>query len=95
MLNPHEWGWKSTKNGLLPIPTTQPPAPPSLLEQIACKCSKGCQGKCGCRKLGIKCSIFCNECAGINCENANIPEICEEDIIEDVDDELDIAFDVE
>lgn len=71
-------------------PMTQPPAPQSLLEKIACKCLKGCQSHCGCKKLGIKCSVFCKECAGSNCENASELKISEDDSSLDIDDEIDM-----
>ena len=79
-LNPLQWGWKKTQNGLMPIAMTIPPAPQSLLQKISCGCLKGCNNNCGCRKNGIKCSIFCRECAGTECENANVPEMSQEDV---------------
>lgn len=66
--NPEVWGWKKNKNGLTPITTLKEPAPKKLLKLISCKCKKGCQSACGCRKAGLKCSIVCIYCNG-SCQN--------------------------
>lgn len=58
VLNPLQWGWKSIKNGLIPIISTMPPTPQGLLERITCKYSKGCQANCGCRKSIVKMHMF-------------------------------------
>lgn len=39
-LNPTDWGWKLSSQGLTPIPTIMDPAPPALLRKISCKCKK-------------------------------------------------------
>ena len=88
-MDPLQWGFKKNQNGLMPIAMTVSPAPQSLLQKISCGCLKGCHTNCGCRKFGIKCSMFCSECAGINCENANVSEIYQEDIEKDTDNEVD------
>ena len=59
---------------------------------MACGCTTGCHGNCGCRKLQITCSIFCKECMGINCDNVQVADIAEDEIIEDIDDDIDIRF---
>lgn len=56
------------------------PAPEVLLKFISCKCKKGCDRACGCRKVGLKCSIICVFCNGVSCKN--IPEV-----LSDFDDE--------
>ena len=33
-LDPFQWGWKTSKHGLVPIPTTQQAAPEELLKTI-------------------------------------------------------------
>lgn len=43
-----------------------------------------------CRKSGIKCSIFCKKCIGINSENASDPNISESNINNNIDSELDV-----
>jgi hypothetical protein len=42
--NALDWGWKSSKLGLTPIPTIKDPAPEILLKCISYKCKK----RCGC-----------------------------------------------
>lgn len=71
--DPNEWGWKKTRSGLVPVPTTLNPAPDSILRHISCKCKKGCQRNCGCRKAGLHCSPICTSCEGL-CENVEPPE---------------------
>lgn len=40
-LDPLEWGWKRTKNGLMPVTTEKELAPKILLDTVSCKCKKG------------------------------------------------------
>lgn len=78
--DPEEWGWKRTSHGLVPSANTMPPAPPSLLQLISCKCKTKCGVTCGCRKAGLKCSIICSNCSGQTCENVSRPlEMFDED----------------
>lgn len=70
--NAERWGWKKSKNGLIPVTTLEPPAPENLLHLISCKCKKGCRGSCGCRKAGLKCSVICANCSG-TCDNSENP----------------------
>lgn len=86
-LEPTEWGWKRTVNGLLPVTTEKPAAPPALLKIISCNCQSGCKGNCGCRKHGLKCSIICSYCEGKTCSNVEAVGI---DIEGDVDEHIDI-----
>lgn len=72
-LNPTDWGWKLSSQGLIPITTTMDPAPPALLRKISCKCKKGCSGGCSCRKAGLHCSVLCQSCGGQTCNN--IPDV--------------------
>ena len=71
--NAEQWGSNRNKNGLIPVMTHEPPAPESLLKLISCKCKKGCQKACGCRKAGLKCSIICTNCTGGTCDNSQNP----------------------
>ena len=69
-LNPLDWGWKTGKDNILePVFTSCPLKPEKFLKKLSCGCKKGCLKKCGCRKLGLKCSIFCKSCKGQSCEN--------------------------
>lgn len=70
--NAEQWGWKRSKNGLIPVTTLEPPAPETLLKLISCKCKKGCERACGCRKAGLKCSVICTNCSG-TCDNSQVP----------------------
>ncbi|GBL66152.1 hypothetical protein AVEN_141576-1 [Araneus ventricosus] len=54
------------------LTTLEPPAPETLLKLISCKCKKGCQKACGCRKAGLKCSVICTNCSG-TCDNSQVP----------------------
>lgn len=83
--NPELHGWKSTRNGLMPITTMEPPAPDELLELISCKCKKDCKGNCGCRKSGLYCSKICKNCEGC-CTNAEQYDANEDDDAERPDD---------
>lgn len=70
-LDPFQWGWETSKHGLVPIPTTQQAAPEELLKTICCTCSKGCLGACSCRKNGMKCTTICKICKGQSFPNAH------------------------
>ncbi|GBN04362.1 hypothetical protein AVEN_123316-1 [Araneus ventricosus] len=65
--SPIHWGWKETKHGLFPVTTYKKPAPPDLLSIISCKCSKGYNLTCTCRKSGINCSTTCYHCKVQEC----------------------------
>lgn len=69
-LNPEQWGWVMNNNFLEPITTMLPPAPDSLLNMIFCNCTKGCGPNCGCRKVGLPCSVVCGHCQCQSCLNA-------------------------
>lgn len=69
---------------------TEPPAPECLLKKVACGCTANWHGSCGCRKLGITCSMFCKECLGVNCDNPQLIEISEDDVLKEVDEDMDI-----
>lgn len=73
-LSPTDFGWRSTSNGLLPIPTALPTAPPEVLRTIFCSCTKGCGGACGCRKSGLLCNTACKNCEGTGCSNKKLDD---------------------
>lgn len=81
-IDPEQWGWELKNNILQPITTLLPPASDDLLNTIFCNCTKGCGGKCGCKKIGLRCSKACGHCRGQSCLNA---ESTSEEINEDVD----------
>lgn len=58
------------------------PDPDELLNTIFCNCQKGCSTNCGCRKVGLPCSIVCSYCRGQSCLN-----LSEANIETDDDDE--------
>nr|XP_036231797.1 uncharacterized protein LOC118683407 [Bactrocera oleae] len=74
-LDPKDWGWKLVKNTLEPVQTLFPPAPEKLLNTIFCNCKKGCNAKCGCKKVGLFCSLACTHCQGRSCSNFESPII--------------------
>lgn len=76
-MNPEDWGWKLVDNALEPIHTLLPPAPEKLLNTIFCNCKKGCNAKCGCKKVGLFCSLACTNCQGQSC--SNVESILDED----------------
>lgn len=88
LLPPVLWGWKATKNGLLPLPTDKPPAPDKLMQSISCKCRTDCGGRCGCRRSGLFCSQLCVNCADL-CTNVDVTSAFEE---EEEDDEFGDSF---
>lgn len=78
-LKPNEWGWKTISQILVPIPTTEIPAPTFILQLISCGCKKGCGKRCGCAKVGLKCSTMCSNCHGQGCLNSVLEEELPED----------------
>jgi hypothetical protein len=82
-LTPEDQSWKLVDNTLEQIQTLLPPAPEKLLNTIFCNCKKGCNAKCGCKKVGLFCSLACISCQGQSCSNVESPlgedtyDICE------------------
>ncbi|CAH0556725.1 unnamed protein product [Brassicogethes aeneus] len=74
-LDPTDWGWKLVNNTLEPVQTLLPPAPDKLLNTIFCNCKKGCSAKCGCKKIGLFCSLACTNCEGRSCSNVESPTV--------------------
>lgn len=77
------WGWMKKEDILMPVLTENPVAPETLLELVSCGCKVGCQKNCGCRKLGLHCTVICSGCHGQTC--SNIPQ--HEDESNDIDNE--------
>ncbi|VDI52320.1 Hypothetical predicted protein [Mytilus galloprovincialis] len=68
---PTDYGWKIKRGKLCPILMDLPPAPDKLLNIIRCNCKQNCDTKrCVCRKNGLRCSVGCGECRGLNCSNS-------------------------
>lgn len=86
-LNPEQWGWTIINNILEPLKTLLPAAPDVLLNTIFCNCTKGCNTNCGCRKVGLSCSILCGHCHGQSCLNTNVDSSAIKEIIQDEEDE--------
>jgi hypothetical protein len=83
-MNPMNWGWQANKYGsLVPMSTPDEPAPQSLLTTIYCKCTKGCNAACSCRKALIKCSKICANCKGHSCTNS--PTECDTENVDDAE----------
>ena len=91
-LNPGIFGWKKSADGyLFPNPGYVQICPDSVLDNVVCSCSTGCEDRrCGCRKLQLPCNAAC-ACAD-NCTN-NVNDIVEaqepneEDDVQDDEDE--------
>lgn len=93
VLNPTEWGWKMGKNGILePVFTSKELIPEKFLRKFNCSCAKGCAKKrCSCKKLGLKCNIFCKTCKGETCRNQMIEIQSDGDDI-DFPEEMDVSI---
>jgi len=61
--------WVINNNFLESVITLLPPAPDVLLNTIFCNYTKGCGSNCGCRKVGLPCSVVCGHCRGQSCLN--------------------------
>lgn len=68
-LSPENWGWKRVGDVLMPVQTTNDPAPQNLLKMIFCQCKKECKATCSCLKAGIPCSFICGSCESRQCSN--------------------------
>ena len=73
VLDPLEFGWKTSKPGTLsPVGTDLPPAPDEILNYVRCKCKSEPRcggGQCSCRKNGLRCVDVCGGCHGRGCLN--------------------------
>ena len=85
-LDPELWGWIVKGSRLLPVYTSKPPAPASLLKLFRCNCKKECKNaRCTCFKNGLKCSTMCGECRRVSCLNCQDPaEIENDDMMDEI-----------
>lgn len=69
--DPSSWGWKKEQSGTsttwTPLWSTLAPASATCIELLCCGCTKGCHGRCKCRRASLKCTDLC-KCAG-DCSN--------------------------
>ena len=82
--NTMQWGWKLDGKILMPIMTDLDPAPDNMLKFIRCKYKVTSRNHCGtsCRKNGLKCVVYQQDCRGETCNNS-------EQIIMDLEENLD------
>lgn len=68
-LDPLERGWKMTDGKMTPVHSDQDAAPEYLIKLVRCSCKGDCSNKrCGCRSIGLECTVACSECKGV-CRN--------------------------
>ena len=78
-----ECGYEMTDIGLKPILMTKAAIPESALKITSCNCTTNCKdNRCGCRKSGLKCNLYCG-CAKlsnfVSCMNAPADSFNDED----------------
>ena len=56
---PTECGWQLHNEVLVPVLTTQAPAPSAYTKHARCACKSTCSSRCGCRKIGLYCHPAC------------------------------------
>lgn len=80
-IKPTDWGWKFIDNyGLAPEMTDIVLVPEELLKIISCSCTTGCSTtRCGCKKVGIHCTVLCKGCEGKNCCNIEVTSTTNDD----------------
>ena len=84
-MNPEEWGWQIHGGIYYPTNNDQEVAPESLLRIVRCSCKGDCSSlRCSCRKVGIKCTTFCQQCQLQECININTLSDDEKDSDEEV-----------
>jgi hypothetical protein len=68
---PENYGWKLDGQLLIPIMTTNPPAPHAIIELIKCGCktSRCATQQCKCRSNKLNCTDLCACCDIEECEN--------------------------
>ncbi|KAJ8868211.1 hypothetical protein PR048_032020 [Dryococelus australis] len=65
-------GWKLAGGFLVPILTSQAPAPESLLSLVSCGCKTDRGYRYECRRAGLACSTMCGHCRGGSCMNIKV-----------------------
>ncbi|ELU07992.1 hypothetical protein CAPTEDRAFT_216620 [Capitella teleta] len=58
-IDPSKWGWVKEGSQWKPLWTSLPEAAKCCYELIHCGCKKGCNGRCKCKKAGLKCTSLC------------------------------------
>ncbi|KAJ8882390.1 hypothetical protein PR048_014197 [Dryococelus australis] len=69
-----ELKWKLAGGFLVPILTSQAPAPESLLRLVSCGYKTDCGYRCECRRAGLACSTMCGHCRGGSHMNIKIQD---------------------
>jgi len=65
--DPTLFGWTLSAGSLVPIPSTDEPAPKNLIELTMCACKTKCAtNRCCCKKFGLVCTDVCH-C--VECDN--------------------------
>ena len=69
-------GWKLEDGELVFDWMSQPPAPPSVLQDIKCNCRQnGCSSnRCSCQKANLPCTELCNCCDCLNASNKGMDD---------------------
>ena len=81
---PEEWSWTLQNGRLFQDTTPFPPAPERLLHVLKRSFKTNCDSKrCSCRKRGLKSSVSCGHCRGVNCSNSGQAQETE-DFLDDV-----------
>lgn len=88
-----DFGWKLHNGNLVPVTTSEPAVPEDILNLISCNCKSTCRNACGCRRLGLLCTILCGRCQGVSCENASTAQL-ESNLDSESDDENSLHEDV-
>ena len=78
VLDPCDFGWKSTNGGFEPIGFVNNVAPTSLVQLTSCKCKKNCAtNRCSCKQQNMSCADMCM------CEQCENAESLQNDIFDD------------
>ena len=88
-LNPIEYSWARTDDGLLtPELTDLPPAPDVIVEMSLCHCKTPCNtNRCVSKKVELKCTEMCF-CQ--NCKNCDLEDYSDNDVEDEISDEEDL-----
>ena len=76
-----DWGWELIKGNLHPKTMDLPPAPKALMKVMKCSCKLHCENNiCTCKKHGLYCTEFCNNCTSGNCKNIDDSDLQVDDL---------------
>jgi len=70
-----DFGWKMLNGNLVPVTTSETAVPEDILNLISCNCKLTCRNACGCRRVGLLCTILCGHCQGVSCTNASTAQL--------------------